>query len=101
MPLFGGSRDISLFRTMNKELINDIIQTEIGYYKFVLQDSETNLYGESENKTYYEPLLIRNSPHFEITHRHHLQAQLTFAQRNFVVKGRSDPCQRTSSNQII
>jgi len=58
MPLFGGSRDISLFRTMNKELINDIIQTEIGYYKFVLQDSETNLYGEAENKTYYEPLLI-------------------------------------------
>ena len=58
MPLFGGARDISLFRTMNKELINDIIQTEIGYYKFVLQDSETNLYGEAENKTYYEPLLV-------------------------------------------
>ena len=36
MPLFGGSRDVSLFRTMNKELLNDIIQTEIGYYKYVL-----------------------------------------------------------------
>ncbi len=58
MPLFGGARDISLFRTMNKELINDIIQTEIGYYKFVLPDSETNVYGEAENKIYYEPLLI-------------------------------------------
>ena len=58
MPLFGGSRDISLFRTMNKELINDIIQTELGYYKFVLQDSETNVYGESDKKVYYEPLLI-------------------------------------------
>ena len=58
MPLFGGDRDISLFRTMNKELINDIIQTEIGYYKFVLQDSETNVYGESDKKVYYEPLLI-------------------------------------------
>lgn len=58
MPLFGGSRDISLFRTMNKELINDIIQTEIGYYKFVLPDSETNVYGESEKKVYYEPLLV-------------------------------------------
>jgi hypothetical protein len=23
MPLFGGSRDISLFRTMNKELLNE------------------------------------------------------------------------------
>ena len=58
MPLFGGARDISLFRTMNKELINDIIQTEIGYYKFIIQDSETNVYGEAEKKTYYEPLLI-------------------------------------------
>ena len=58
MPLFGGARDISLFRTMNRELINDIIQTEIGYYKFVLQDTVTNVYGEAENKVYYEPLLI-------------------------------------------
>jgi hypothetical protein len=58
MPLFGGNRDISLFRTMNKELINDIIQTEVGFYKFVIQDSDTNVYGESENKVYYEPLLI-------------------------------------------
>lgn len=58
MPLFGGDRDISLFRTMNKELINDIIQTEVGFHKFVLQDSETNVYGESENKVYYEPMLI-------------------------------------------
>tara|TARA_Y100000114_G_scaffold23293_1_gene19018 strand:- start:1297 stop:1854 length:558 start_codon:yes stop_codon:yes gene_type:complete len=58
MPLFGGDRDISLFKTMNKELINDIIQTEIGFYKFVIQDSEINVYGESENKVYYEPLLV-------------------------------------------
>ena len=58
MPLFGGNRDISLFRTMNKELINDIIQTEVGFYKFVLQDSETNVYGESDKKVYYEPMLI-------------------------------------------
>ena len=58
MPLFGGARDISLFKTMNKELINDIIQTEIGYYKFVLQETEVNVYGESDRKIYYEPLLI-------------------------------------------
>ena len=58
MPLFGGDRDISLLRTFNKELINDIIQQEVGFYKFVLQDSETNVYGESENKIYYEPMLI-------------------------------------------
>jgi hypothetical protein len=58
MPLFGGERDISLLKTFNKELINDIIQQEVGFYKFVLPDSRTNVYGESENKVYFEPMLI-------------------------------------------
>mgnify|MGYP003118979627 FL=1 len=55
MPLFGGSRDISLFRTMNRELINDIIQTEVAYYKFALDETVSNIYGESNKKSYYEP----------------------------------------------
>ena len=54
MPLFGGARDISLLRTFNRELINDIIQQEVGFYKFVLPDSNVNVYGESENKIYYD-----------------------------------------------
>jgi hypothetical protein len=58
MPLFGGSRDISLFNTMNKELINDIIQTEIAYYKFALDETVSNIYGESSKKSYYEPLRL-------------------------------------------
>ena len=58
MPLFGGSRDISLFKTMNRELINDIIQTEIAYYKFALNETVSNIYGESNKKSYYEPLRI-------------------------------------------
>ena len=58
MALFGGSRDISLFNTLNKELINDIIQTEIGYYKFVLEKTTSNIYGESLGKMFYEPVRI-------------------------------------------
>lgn len=58
MPLFGGSRDISLFKTMNKELINDIIQTEVAYYKFALNETVSNIYGESNKKSYYEPLRL-------------------------------------------
>ena len=50
MPLFGGARDISLIRTMNRELINDIIQTEIAYYKLELDQTITNVYGESNKK---------------------------------------------------
>ena len=58
MALFGGSRDISLFNTVSKELINDIIQTEIGYYKFVLERTTSNVYGESMGKVFYEPVRI-------------------------------------------
>ena len=58
MALFGGSRDISLFNSVSKELINDIIQTEVGYYKFVLEKTTANVYGESMGKMFYEPVRI-------------------------------------------
>lgn len=58
MVLFGGERDISLFHNLNDELINDIIQTEIAYYKFALEQTKINVYGEAPGKNYYEPLKI-------------------------------------------
>ena len=58
MALFGGSRDISLFNTISKELINDVIQTEVAYYKFALEQTKTNVYGEAPQKNYYEPIKI-------------------------------------------
>jgi hypothetical protein len=58
MALFGGSRDISLFRHINKELINNIIQQSVGYYKVSLDKTEANLYGESLIKTYNDPILV-------------------------------------------
>tara|TARA_R110000796_G_scaffold139525_3_gene255633 strand:- start:434 stop:979 length:546 start_codon:yes stop_codon:yes gene_type:complete len=58
MALFGGSRDISLFHTVNSELLKDIIQTEIAYYKFALEQTTANVYGEAMGKNYFEPLKI-------------------------------------------
>ena len=58
MALFGGSRDISLFNTFNNELLKDIIQTEVAYYKFALEVTKINVYGEAPGKNYYEPLKI-------------------------------------------
>ena len=58
MALFGGSRDVSLFHNLNKELINDIIQTEVAYYKFALEQTKVNVYGEAPGKQYFEPLKI-------------------------------------------
>jgi len=56
--LFEGERDMSLFRHLNKELINDIIDTEIYYYKLIIDQSKVNVYGEGKNKTYYNPVKI-------------------------------------------
>ena len=58
MALFGGSRDVSLFHNLNKELLKDIIQTEIAYYKFALEQTKVNVYGEAPGKNYFEPLKI-------------------------------------------
>lgn len=59
MALFGSSRDISMFRHVNKELINDIIQTEVDIYRIILDDTNTNIYGEaSSNKRYYIPIRL-------------------------------------------
>lgn len=58
MAIFGGSRDIDTFKIMSKELLNDIISQQIGYYKIVLNDTPANLYGESLSKNYIGPILI-------------------------------------------
>ena len=52
MALFGGARDISLFRTINRELINKIIDVEIDIFKSAIHDTVGNLYGEALNKVY-------------------------------------------------
>ena len=58
MALFGKNRDVNLFHTINSELIKDIIQTEVAYYKFALEQTTSNVYGESMGKMYYEPMKI-------------------------------------------
>ena len=58
MALFGKNRDINLFHTINSELLKDIIQTEVAYYKFALEQTTSNVYGESMGKNYYEPMKL-------------------------------------------
>lgn len=58
MALFGGQRDMSLFNKVNKELINDIIDTEIYYYQVALTETKANLYGEGKNKVFNQPIKI-------------------------------------------
>ena len=58
MSLYGENRDISLFRHLNRELMNNIIEQKVGYYKIVLDKTLPNMYGESTEKIYNDPVLI-------------------------------------------
>ena len=59
MSLFGEARDISLFRHLNRELINNIIEQQVGYYKIILDRTNSNMYGEANGtKIYNDPVLI-------------------------------------------
>ena len=65
MALFGSARDASLIRSINRELINDYIDTEVGFYKLNLESSRANLYGESDNKVYYARIKMNAIIEFE------------------------------------
>ena len=59
MSLFGTSRDASLIRHIGRELINNIIEQQVGYYKIDLAKTSLNMYGESNGeKIYYDPVLV-------------------------------------------
>jgi len=59
-PLYAGRRDMSMFRGVNRELMRKMIDTEIDIYKLSINDTDTNLYGESTNKQYLNPIRIHS-----------------------------------------
>ena len=56
--LFGSNRDFDLLVNINRELLKDVVEQEILYYKISLEDTISNLYGEALDKTYWSPLLL-------------------------------------------
>ena len=58
MALFGGKRDARFLASINRELLNAIIDTEIEFYKLNVEQSKSNIYGEAERKSYYDSVLI-------------------------------------------
>ena len=60
MALFGGARDISMFRGISRELMGDIIVQECAVYKFKLEETNVNIYGEAAEEKYYEAPVLFN-----------------------------------------
>ena len=60
MALFGSIRDASLFRHLNRELLGDIITQQCAVYKFKLEETNVNIYGEAAEEKYYEAPILLN-----------------------------------------
>jgi len=57
--LFGGQRDVSLFRKMSREVMGNVISQQVTFYKFLIDETITNMYGEASGEKFYtNPLLI-------------------------------------------
>ena len=54
MARFALSRDIKFFEGISRELVDAVIETVVVLYKLIIEDSKTNLYGESLSKSYYQ-----------------------------------------------
>jgi hypothetical protein len=54
MARFTLGRDIRFFESIARELVDVVVETSVVLYKLIIEDSKTNLYGESLNKTYYQ-----------------------------------------------
>jgi hypothetical protein len=58
MALFGSVRDSNLFKSINRELLHNIIDTEVLVYQVNTSETPSNFYGESDKMIYYTPTLI-------------------------------------------
>lgn len=56
--MFGSSRDVATFKIFTRELVEDIVSQEVGYYKIMLSDTPDNVYGEAIKKYFVGPVLI-------------------------------------------
>lgn len=56
--MFGSTRDVATFKIFTKEIVEDIVSQQVGYYKIKLEDTPTNIYGEALTKYYIGPVLI-------------------------------------------
>lgn len=58
MAIFGSLRDISTFKGITRELVENVVSQQVGYYKYQLNDTTVNVYGEGIARYYIGPVLI-------------------------------------------
>jgi hypothetical protein len=59
MALFASSRDASFLRYMNREVMGNVISQQCAIYKYKLNETKINMYGESSGGKFFEqPVLL-------------------------------------------
>ena len=58
MAIFGSTRDITMFKGITREFVEDVVSQQIGFYKVMLPNTQANVYGESLEKEYIGPVLL-------------------------------------------
>lgn len=58
MALFGTVRDAAMQIGVAQEFVNNVVTQQVGYYKIVLPDTPSNVYGEALVKSYIGPVLM-------------------------------------------
>lgn len=53
MPKFMLARDLELFRSLARELVDDVIENTCVLFKINLNETRVNIYGEAMNKTWH------------------------------------------------
>jgi hypothetical protein len=53
MPKFISDRDVTFFKSIARELVDDVVQDTCVLYKINIVETRVNLYGEALNKTWY------------------------------------------------
>lgn len=59
--LFGSDRDASLLRHLNRELLHDVISQQCALYKFKINETPVNIYGEASKERFYDGPLLLNA----------------------------------------
>tara|TARA_Y100000592_G_scaffold35686_1_gene56647 strand:+ start:1821 stop:2336 length:516 start_codon:yes stop_codon:yes gene_type:complete len=60
MAMFARSRDVSLVNKLNRELLGNVITQQASFYKYKLEETKVNLYGESAGEKFYDGPFIFN-----------------------------------------
>jgi hypothetical protein len=62
---FLSDKDVKFFQQINRELLDEVIETMVIIYKLEVESSPTNIYGEAPRKLYFQgtqlPGLVRRS----------------------------------------